>query len=173
MSITEHLQSYVECGDISADLDESLDNPTERYALYKFLVNEPARPYRQLLLRILDKEIAFRTALWNGDQEARKYDETSFEGIRHCAYLLSRCGEPTDVRAIWKAQYLDQDVGELEVGNFVGAGTSETLAFLDNASDDVSHRISEYIRDSLNHPEAFEWLASWETDRHNLLAGTQ
>lgn len=167
MTITKHLQSYLESGQISRELEESLDNPAERHMLYKLLVNQPAPPYRHLLLRLLDNEIAFRMALWHGHMEG---DGDSAEGIHHCAYLLSRCGEPADAKAIWKAQYLNQDVGELDVGNFVGAGVSETLAFLVNSNDEVSQEISQYILSSLSHPKASEWLDSWRATRHEFLA---
>ena len=129
---------------------------------------QPPRPYRRLLLRLLDVEIAFRTAIWEGSAEA---DEESAEGIFHCAYLLSRCGEPADAKALWKAQYLNQDVGELEVGYFIGAGVPETLKFLANENDESSQEIAGYIRDSLQHPKAIEWLASWQASRHAWLAG--
>ena len=169
MSITKLLQSYLEHGQISAELEKSLDNPTERHALYRLVVNQPPQLYRSLLLRLLDKEIVFRMALWHGDAEG---DEESCEGIRHCAYLLSRCGEPADAKAIWKAQYLNQDVGELEVGNFVGAGEIKTLAFLAKSSDEISQEISEYIRSSLSHPNASDWLASWKVERYEYLTNT-
>jgi len=86
--------------------------------------------------------------------------------------LLSRCGEPEDAKAIWKAQYLNQDVGEIEVGNFVGAGASEALAFLAKSNDEVSQEISEFIRSSLSQPNASDWLASWKIERYESLANT-
>jgi len=47
---------------------------------------------------------------------------------------------------------------------------SKTLSFLVDANDEVSKEISEYIRASLSHAKAFEWLESWKIDRHELIA---
>jgi hypothetical protein len=167
MTADEHLRAFIQDGQESDRLKQLLSSPTERYELYRLMGKQPPRPYRRLLLRLLDVEIAFRTAIWEGSAEA---DEESAEGIFHCAYLLSRCGEPADAKALWKAQYLNQDVGELEVGYFVGAGVPETLKFLANENDESAQEIAGYIRDSLQHPQAIEWLASWQASRHAWLA---
>jgi hypothetical protein len=72
---------------------------------------------------------------------------------------------------LWKVQYINQDIGEIDVGNFVGAGVAETLAYLDSAPDDVSQEIAEYIRSSMDHPQAAEWLKSWENGCRESIAG--
>jgi hypothetical protein len=159
MKTEQHLKQYLESGVIPAALDAALGEPSARRGLYRSIVNGPIHPFRQLLLRLLEKEVSFREALWEGDVED---DEDYFEGIYHCAFLLSRCGDPSDAAALWKAQHLNQDIGEMDVGNFVGAGVAETLSFLDRATDEVSQEIARYIRGSLNHPEAVEWLKSWD-----------
>jgi len=167
MTAEELLRTHIEDKQPSANLEHLLDSATERQVLYRLIAKEPPRLYRKLLLRLLDKEISFRMALWEGSIAG---DEESAEGVFHCAYLLSRCGEPADAREIWKAQYLNQDVGELEVGYFIGAGAPETLAFLASASDETAQEVAEYIRSSLNHPNAGEWLTDWEASRHAALA---
>jgi len=168
MAADEHLRAFIEDGEESARLGPLLDSPAERHELYKLIGRHAPCPYRRLLLRLLDVEVAFRTAIWEGRAEA---DEEGAEGIFHCAYLISRCGEPADAKALWKAQYLNQDVGELHVGYFVGAGAAETLKFLADENDESSQEISGYIRDSLRHPKAIGWLESWQASRHAWLAG--
>jgi len=162
MTADEHLRAYIEDGQESDQLEQLLNSPTERQALYRLIVKRPPRPYRLLLLRLLNREIAFRKALWEGSAE---FNEESAEGIFHCAYLLSRCGEAADTKALWKAQYLNQDVGELEVEYFIGAGVSETLEFLTTDNDETSQQIARFIRDALKHPIEAEWLASWQASR--------
>jgi hypothetical protein len=167
MTTEELLRSYIEDGQPAAELERMLDSATERQALYRLLFKKQPRLYRRLLLRLLDKEISFRTATGEGSVAG---DEESAEGIFHCAYLLSRCGEPADALEIWKAQYLNQDVGELEVGFFVGAGVAPTLAFLAGADDETSQEVREYIRSSLSDPDASRWLEAWEASRYAALA---
>lgn len=121
------------------------------------------------MLRLLEEEIRFREALWNGSAtDAGDY----CEGIYHCAFLLSRCGDPSDTAALWKVQYLNQDIGELYVGNFVGAGIKETLDFLDRQTDESSMDIAAYIRDSLASPAATEWIERWEDGCRSSISGT-
>ena len=163
MNVDQHLRAYLESGQEAAQLDQVLSSPTERHQIYRAIARQPPRPYRLLLLRLLDREIAFRNALWDRSAE---FDEESAEGIFHCAYLLSLCGEPADTKALWKAQYLNQDVGELEVEYFIGAGVPETLAFLTHENDETSQEIAGFIRDSLKQPIETQWLASWRASRH-------
>lgn len=160
MHIEQHLEQYLSTGEISSELEAALSEPSTRRLAYLSIVNQPIPPFRRLLLRLLEEEIAFREAVWEGKAKGA---EVASEGIYHCAFLLSRCGNPADTAALWKVQYLNQDIGEIDVGNFVGAGISETLSFLDKAGDETSQEIARFIRESLDHPKAAEWLNSWET----------
>jgi hypothetical protein len=159
MNIEQHLKQYLESGVIPPMLEATIGDASTRRVIYRSIVSGPIHPFRHLLLRLLEEEIAFRKALW--EREAQDEGDY-FEGIYHCAFLLSRCGNPADIAALWKVQYLNQDIGEIDVGNFVGAGVYETLSFLDRAGDATSQEIARYIRQSLDHPKAIEWLNSWE-----------
>jgi hypothetical protein len=160
MTIEDQLKEYLRGETMSPELEASIIDPTIRRALYRQIVNQAAHPFRPLLLRLLREEISFRKALWNGEVEDT---DDYFEGIYHCAFLLSRCGDPSDTEVLWSVMYLNQDIGELDVGNFVGAGVEETLAFLDQAQNNLSEKIAAYIRESLDHPHTRQWLQSWES----------
>ena len=168
MNIDRLIEQFLETGSVSPTLVASLPDPSIRFALYRQIVKMPVHLFRQLLLRLLEEEIAFRNALWEGSVTD---EDDYFEGIYHCAFLLSRCGDPSDTAALWKVQYMNQDIGEIDVGNFVGAGISETLSFLDSTIDDASHEIAEFIRRSTNHPQAAEWLKNWEDRCRESIAG--
>lgn len=57
---------------------------------------------------------------------------------------------------------MNQDIGEIFVGYFVGSGIDETLRYLDQETDEVSKEIAEFIRTRVNEPEAVKWIRSWE-----------
>jgi hypothetical protein len=163
------LKQYIATGDISPELEASFAEPSSRRQLYRLMVDEPAGPFRPLLVRLFEQEIQFRNALWNGEvADPADY----FEGIYHSAFLLSRCGDPSDVPTLWRAQYLNQDIGELDVGNFVGAGVDRTLEFLAQQSGKEYSEIAEFIRESLSHPSALEWIQSWKEGCRASIGGT-
>jgi hypothetical protein len=168
VTVEAGLKQYLESGAVPPSLERSLADPAARRALYRVIVSQPIRPFRHLLLRLLDEEIRFREALWNGSVAD---PDDYFEGVYHCAFLLSRCGEPADTSALWKVQYLNQDIGEIDVGNFVGAGVTETLAFLDQRRDETSSEIASYIRESLSHPGTQEWMQNWESGCRTSIGG--
>jgi hypothetical protein len=159
MNLEESLARYFDSGEISPALQQWLRTPLNRRAVYFRLAGGPLAEYRQMLLHLLDLEISFRNALWEGTEDDA---DDCFEGIYQCAFLLGRCRDPSDTKALWKAQYLNQDIGELFVGYFVGAGIAETLHYLDQEADDVSMEIAEFIREALSEPEALQWISNWE-----------
>jgi hypothetical protein len=159
MNLEESLAQYLDSGEVSPTLEQALRIPLNRRAVYYQLAGGHLGQHRQLLLHLLGLEIAFRNAIWEGTEGD---DDDCFEGIYQCAFLVGRCGEPSDTRALWKAQYLNQDIGELFVGYFVGAGVAETLHYLDQETDEVAKDISAFIREALSEPEALQWIRNWE-----------
>ncbi|MFZ5635034.1 MAG: hypothetical protein ACOY82_00460 [Pseudomonadota bacterium] len=160
MDLDQSLTEFLRTDEISPAFARQLSVPSNRRALYFHIAHGPLREYRSLLLHLFALEVAFRDALWEGTDVD---EDDCFEGIYQCAFLLRQCGDPADTRTLWKAQYLNQDVGELYVGYFVGAGIKETLAFLDQASDPSSVEIANFVREALaEDPGAQEWLKDWE-----------
>ena len=112
-------------GGVTAEVVAALSQPEARQQLYKALLAKPRQAFRGLLRHLLQEEIDFRNALWNGEAE----DEGDFyEGIYKCAFLLYGCGNPSDTLALWKAKHINMDVGtSMGAEYFVGAGLREGM----------------------------------------------
>jgi hypothetical protein len=165
MSIEQLANQFLASGTISPELKQSIRSPADRLALYRFVVDREPRVFRALLLSLFDEEISFREALWNGTAN----DEGEFcEGIYHCAYLIHCCGEAGDAITLWKAQHLNQDVGELDGEYFVGAGPAETLAYLARGGDESSPEITRYIEQWACHASP-ESLVKWQQGRRQWI----
>ena len=165
MSIEHELNNYLASAEISSALKERLRSPADRLAIYRFVVDREPRNFRHLLLSLFHEEIAFREALWDGTAT----DNGDFcEGIYHCAFLIHCCGEPSDTAILWKAQYLNQDIGEIDGEYFVGSGLAETLSYLSRSDDQSSREIAQYIEQwSCN--ASLDSLASWQQDRRQWI----
>lgn len=151
---------------IPEELENRLNAASERLSAYKFIAERDPCPYRELLLRLFHKEIAFRKALWSGSTR----DEMDFgESIYHCAFLLCSCGNADDTFAIWKAQYLNQDIGELDAEYFVGAGIEETLAFLRKSPRPTANEIVHHIRTWVSWGGAPDSVARWRKGRQDWI----
>lgn len=159
MNIAQSLEKYRESRMLPPELEICLQNPAYRRIAYQYIVKGDISSYRVLLRFLLQEEIGYRNALWNGDE---KDEADYYENIYQCSFLLSRCGNPEDVMLLWKVQYLNQDIGEIDVGNFVGAGIPETLSFLKSKTDETSREIAQFISHSVDNPWAIEWLKEWE-----------
>lgn len=147
--------------------------PGNRLAIYRFIDDREPPHFRQLLLRLFDEEVAFQNALWDG---TARHDVEFSECIYHCAFLLHCCGAPSDSATLWKAQYLNQDIGELEAFYFIGAGLAETLSYLKHAGDRTSSAIAEYIESwscYISPASLFDWQQGrrqWIQDDGDRLA---
>ena len=161
MSIDYLVGQFLRSGKVEPALEELLRSPAERLALYQLIARRNPREFRPLLLRLFGEEISFRQALWEGTATD---DGTFSEGIFHCAFLIHCCGEPSDTAILWKAQHLNQDIGELDGEYFVGAGVAETLAHLDRVNDRISTSIAEYI-DTWSRSAALDSLSEWRQER--------
>lgn len=160
MDLDQSLTEFLRTGEISPVFGQMLGIPSYRRVLYDHIAHGPLGDYRHLLLDLFEREIAFRNALWKGTEVD---EDDGFEGIYRCAFLLRQCRDPADTRTLWKAQYLNQDVGELYVGYFVGAGIDETLTYLDRAPDETARLIADFIRQAFAGDEREKaWLGDWE-----------
>jgi hypothetical protein len=140
-----------------------ISQPLSRQLLYKTLLTKPPQAFCSLLLRLLQEEVDFRNALWNGETE----DESNcYEGIYRCAFLLYRCADPRDTLVLWEAKHIDMDVGtSMGAEYFVGAGLRETLSFLEQCRTEEAEQIHEYVKDWFADPQALSWQKNWEVER--------
>jgi hypothetical protein len=69
---------------------------------------------------------------------------------------------------IWKAQYLNQDIGELDGEYFIGSGLAETLSYLSSVGNQTSIEISQYI-EQWSHNASLDSLASWQQGRREWI----
>ena len=165
MSIEHLLSQFLASGTISPALQKRLRIPADRLAIYRLVVDREPRTFRHLLLSLFDEEIAFRVALWDGTAT----DHGEFcEGIYHCAFLIHCCGEPSDTMIVWKAQYLNQDIGELDGEYFIGSGLAETLSYLSGIGDQTSIEISQHI-EQWSRNASLDSLASWRQGRRQWI----
>lgn len=159
------LIQVLDTGALPPTLAERFRNPADRLAMYGFIVDRNPRQFRQLLLRLFDEEIAFRNALWHGTVED---DGGFYECIYPCAFLLHCCAEPSDTVNIWRAQYLNQDIGELDGWYFIGAGLTETLSYLRRTNDQTSAAIAEYI-ENWSPDISPDSLSNWQQGRRQWI----
>ena len=146
-----------------ADLAWLRDRPEARQELYKGLLDASVSSYRPLLRQLLELEIDFRNALWEGKTED---DGEHYEGIYRCAYLLYRCAEPEDSLLLWRAKHINMDVGcSLGAEYFVGAGGAETTRFLEQSDHIDAVSVLEYVAGWLAEPAALGWQRGWEAER--------
>ena len=153
MSVEPLLAQFHKTGEVHADLESAIREPQTRRQLCRHIVEGEVLPYRLLLIRMFEEEISYRKA-----GRSSSYGD----GLYHCAFLLSRCGNPRDTAVIWKAQYLDQDIGELDARFFVGAGYAETVKFLNRSREVPWGYIADHIRgDSWAQGDLTEWEQQW------------
>lgn len=165
MSTEDLVSHFLNSGEVSPSLEERLRSPADRLAIYKSVVGQEPRKFRQLLLSLFNEEISFREALWDGTATD---DGTFSEGIFHCAFLIHCCGVPSDTEILWKAQHLNQDVGELDGEYFVGAGVAETLAHLHQIDDETCAPIAKYIETWSRHTSP-DSLSEWQHGRRQWI----
>jgi hypothetical protein len=148
-------------------LDESLRlaiaGARTRKNLYALIPNLPDAGHRELLLALFDEEMKFRDALWHGHAED---DGDFFENIYECAFLLYKLGDPHDVFLLWRAKYLNMDVGSsLGAEYFVGAGVQSTLEFLESNNHDESKAMHSYLAAFFAESNALAEQVAWENER--------
>jgi hypothetical protein len=97
IKLKESLVGYLDSDDISPTLAQALRIPSNRHAIYYWLAGNQHHEFRALLQHLLELEISFRQSEELEDDE---YDY--FGGIYQCAFLLGRCGQPSDTKALWK-----------------------------------------------------------------------
>ena len=162
------LRKFRDTAVFSPTLENAMLRPEFRMSTYRYLVKETVTPYRLLLTRLFSLEVAYRRAIWQGLIEDDEGGEFS-EGIYHAGYLLSLCAEPSDVELIWTGHMLNQDIGELDPGNYLGAGLDQTLSYLDASSHTDAPDIARFIRSNF---EAFGGEAGiqlWRAGRREWL----
>jgi hypothetical protein len=165
MNIEQLAAQFPASEPISPTLAQRLRIPRDRLAIYRFVLDRDPRNYRHLLLALFDEEIYFREALWNGTVN----DDGDFcEGIYHCAFLIHCCGMPCDTATLWKVQYLNQDIGELDAEYFIGVGLAETLAYLSKVEDESSKEIAGHI-DQWSRHASLDSLANWREGRRQWI----
>ena len=167
MNINQAVKDYLDNGNIiSPGLASAISQSGDRQSLYKVLLDQHIAPFRNVLLLALDHEVAFRNELFDGKCED---PDDHYEGIYRCAFLLYRAGHVADILPLWSAKHTNMDVGtSLGAEYFLGAGVSETVAFLEGWSDPDAVDILEYINGFLFYVDsAWSCREQWELERMN------
>lgn len=158
----EHLaRQFLSDGVIGQVLEGRLMDHRDRQALYPWICAQGPKPFRDLLIRMYDEEIRLRREIWQGKH---RDDLDLGEGIYDCAFLLHCCGCPADSLVIWKANMLDQDIGELDARFLVGAGIDETMAYLGKTKGASAREMTDHIREWMSWGDAASDLEEWRTD---------
>jgi hypothetical protein len=163
MTSTDTLDQFVQADSVvTMAVSTSLRDPAKRRELYKRLVNTPMESVAPLLRQAFIEEVKYRDALWNCEIK----DEGDYsEGIYHCAFLLYCLKKVEDLPILWRAKYLNMDVGcSMGAEFFVGAGMSESLAFAEHGPNQELLKLADYIRGHFEQPEAMMWQKKWEDD---------
>lgn len=124
------------------------------------------KPFRDLLVRMYDEEILLRQEIWQG---THRDDLDLGDGIYDCAFLLHCCGDPADALVIWKANRLNQDIGELDARFLVGAGIEETFAYLKRIEGAAARGIADHIDAWIGWGDAAADLKKWRDDYYAQL----
>jgi hypothetical protein len=164
MNTEQILAQYVlDQNKFTSQVATTLQLPGARQLIYKALLAKPRLPFHGLLRHLLQKEVQYRNALWNREDED---DGNNFEGIYRCAYLLGGCADPSDSLLLWEAKFINMDVGtSMGAEFFIGAGLHETLAYLDQCSAKEAAEIREYVRGHFSNANALKWQEDWEEER--------
>jgi hypothetical protein len=163
----EHLaHQFLSEGVVSAALEGRLKDHRDRQRLYPLISAQDPKPFRDLLIRMYDEEISLRREIWQG---SHRDDLDLGEGIYDCAFLLHCCGNPADALVIWKANRLNQDIGELDARFLVGAGIDETFAFLGKTEGASARVMTDHIREWMSWGDPVSDLRKWRTDYHGQL----
>jgi hypothetical protein len=97
---------------------------------------------REQIARVLNKDLQpndhalIRYILLQEMQAHQHVGEEMTENLRRCAYLLYRLGNVEDSILLWKAKNINFDTYcGLDIQFLVGAGLTETLAYLEGKPD--------------------------------------
>ncbi|WP_312316096.1 hypothetical protein [Stenotrophomonas sp.] len=167
--VSELLKQFRKTAMLSPDLESAVLRPEFRMNAYRYLVKATVTPFRPLLMRLFPLEVAYRKAIWARLIEDDDDDSDFFEGIYHAGYLLSLCANPSDVELIWTGHMLNQDIGELDPGNFVGAGLEQTLSYLDTSSHPDAPDIACFIRTNFEAFGGEAGMQRWRDRRREWL----
>ena len=167
VAINQLARQFLSDGEIGADLEERLKDHRARQSLYPWMSRQDPAPFRDLLVRMYDEEIKLRQEIWQG---SHRDDLDLGDGIYDCAFLLHCCGNPADSLVIWKANRLNQDMGELDARFLVGAGTEETLAYLRNTRGATASEITDHISEWIGWGDAASDLRQWRANHQAQLA---
>lgn len=149
---------FLSDGVIGAALEGRLKDHRDRHGLYPWVSAQDPKLFRDLLVRMYGEEIRLRQEIWEG----RHRDDLDLgDGIYDCAFLLHCCGNPADSLVIWKANMLNQDIGELDARFLVGAGIDETLAYSRKTAGTAAREITDHINEWIGWGDAATNLREW------------
>lgn len=136
------------------DASRLLSDVERRAALYRALHPRPHPSHAPLLRALLAHEVALR-------QRPSDDDTDDFEQLYWCALLLSQIGDLEDVLRLWHAKHTTFDTYcAFDIQFLVGAGVTETLAFLVASDDPAASDAAGYIS-SCDAAGDFDDLEAW------------
>ncbi len=155
--------------------DFDLETPSGRKRALRAIAPEDAPNHHALLRRIFAAEVEFRRCLayddlgeddWN---PAWGEDDSYFENVYWCAWLLYQVGDPSDVPSMWHAKYnVEFDLGcGFDVESMLGAGPARTVEWLrEHGMQEMADDLAYWCKE--DHTEE---LARWSADHRRYFLG--
>lgn len=163
----ENLVKLLVNGDVDpSDVSDKLKICALRKKIYTTLhVKDTLSQHVNLIRYLLSIEMNERSKDQYDDDTI--YEDTyDYECFYWCIFLLSRVGDVTDVKILWKAKYIDFDSSfGVDIQFLVGAGVNNTISFLEHETDQISEKILKYILNCKNCGD-FDDLDKWYHYRH-------
>jgi len=156
-------------------LDFEIETPAGRKRALRAIAEQDAARHHDVLRRIFAAEVEFRRRLAYDDlgdddwDPAWGEDDSYFENVYWCAWLLFLVGDPADVPLMWKAKYeveFDLQCG-FDIESLLGAGPARTVAWLrEHGMQEIADGLENWCEG-----ENAERLALWSAGRRSYFLG--
>ena len=139
---------YTPTDDSDGDIFDQNEETREQVCI---VLNQELLPQDHTFARyLLEQEIALHRAA----------DDTLFDNLKRCAYLLYRLGHVEDSQLLWEAKNVHFDAyAGLDIQLLIGAGFDATMAYLKEQPD--SAQAIEYL-EACQRAGDFEDMESYE-----------
>ena len=139
---------YTPMDDSDGDIIDQNEETREQVCI---VLNQELQPHDHTFASyLLEQEIALHRAA----------DDTPFDNLKRCAYLLYRLGHVEDSQQLWEAKNVHFDAyAGLDIQLLIGAGFDATIAYLKGRPD--SAKAIEYL-EACQRAGDFDGMESYE-----------